>query len=209
MIVAYMYHKLTNYFFSFSENPEEFVSLIKRETTHEEAASSVTSKKDSISSKHQASTVTSATDNDFVKSMKNTVSEASSKISSLLNVNTSPPIKNSYTNSLSPKAEISSSSSCLSTRTHSPLSATSNHLSTSSPQEIRQLSKQSMQRLDNNVENHSLESSGVEDLSVSADSSVDLPMDVESEKEDVTATLALLNSMASELNEVLDVEGTL
>ena len=66
-----------------------------------------------------------------------------------------------------------------------------------------------MQRLDNNVENHSLESSGVEELSVSADSSVDLPMDVESEKEDVTATLALLNSMASELNEVLDVEGTL
>ena len=179
------------------------------ETTHEEAASSETSKKDSISSKHQASTVTSATDNDFVKSMKNTVSEASSKISSLLNVNTSPPIKNSCTNSLSPKAEISSSSSCLSTRTHSSLSATLNHLSTSSPQEIHQSSKQSMQRLDNNVENHSLESSAVEELSVSADSSVDLPMDVESEKEDVTATLALLNSMASELNEVLDVEGTL
>jgi len=41
------------------------------------------------------------------------------------------------------------------------------------------------------------------------DSPIDLQMDTESEKEDVTATLALLNSMASELDEVLDVEGTL
>ena len=141
--------------------------------------------------------------------MKNAVSEASSKISSLLSVNSSPPIKNSYTNSLSPKTEITSSSSCLSTRTHSSLSAPSNYVSTSLPQEIPQSSKLGTQHLGKNDENHSLESSAIEGLNVSADSSVDLPMDVETEKEDVTATLALLNSMASELNDVLDVEGTL
>ena len=40
-------------------------------------------------------------------------------------------------------------------------------------------------------------------------SPIDVSMDTETEKEDVTATLALLNSMASELDQVLDVEGAL
>ena len=66
--------------------------------------------------------------------------------------------------------------------------------------------------MDNSNENPSLaETAAEESLSVSEDTSGDLPMDTddEAEKEDVTATLALLNSMASELDEVLDVEGTL
>lgn len=61
------------------------------------------------------------------------------------------------------------------------------------------LNKQTTQLREKTDENHRL----------SADLPVDLRMDTESEKEDVTATLALLNSMASELDEVLDVEGTL
>lgn len=185
----------------------EILSVIKKENVHEEIPSSVTStetsQEDLLSSKHK---VTSTTDNDFIGSMKNTVSEASSKISSLLNINMSPPLKNSYTNTLSPKTEISSSSSPRSTRTHSSLAASSanNYLPNSSAQECP--SKQATQLMDNAVENHSL---GNADFNVSGDSSVDLPMDTETEKEDVTATLALLNSMASELDEVLDVEGTL
>ena len=66
--------------------------------------------------------------------------------------------------------------------------------------------------MDNSNENPSLaETAAEESLNVSEDTSGDLPMDTddEAEKEDVTATLALLNSMASELDEVLDVEGTL
>lgn len=58
------------------------------------------------------------------------------------------------------------------------------------------LNKQTTQLREKTDENHT-------------DLPVDLRMDIESEKEDVTATLALLNSMASELDEVLDVEGTL
>lgn len=143
--------------------------------------------------------------------MKNTVAEASTKISSLSNVNTSPPIKNSYTNSLSSKTEISSSTSSSSTRTHSSLVATSssNDLFDSSPREIHQSSKRSAQPIDKALESHNFASVTREDLSVQEDSSTDIPMDAELEKEDVAATLALLNSMASELDEVLDVEGTL
>lgn len=188
----------------------EILNAIKRETTCTEAQTSLTStetsKKDLNSSKHQSSTVTSTAENDVVSSMENTVSEASSKISSLLNFNISP-VKNSCANSLSPKTELSSSSHA--TRTHSSLttnSANNCHPNTS-PQNFS--SKEATQLLDKTVENHSFDDATREDLIVPPDSSGDLPMDTESEKEDVTATLALLNSMASELDEVLDVEGTL
>ena len=148
---------------------------------------------DSPSVKDTSSLVTSTTENDFVSSMKNTVSEASSKISSLLNIDTSQPSRNA----LSPRTKISSSTSHLSTRTHSSTTSSSvnNYVSSFSSKEIY-----SKQRVKEQTEdNHRL----------STESPVDLPMDTESEKEDVTATLALLNSMASELDEVLDVEGTL
>lgn len=177
----------------------EILNVIKKGNKLEETCSSVesmdTSIKDLPSSKDISSSVTSTTENDFVSSMKNTVSEASSKISSLLNINISPPSRNS----LSPKTEISSSTSPLSTRT--PSSATSssvnNHVSSFSSQGLS--NRQNSQLKEETEENHRL----------SADLPVDVQMDAESEKEDVTATLALLNSMASELDEVLDVEGTL
>ena len=151
-----------------------------------------------ITSEKSSDFVASTTENDFVNSMKNTVSEASSKISSLLNVNYSPSSRNYSSNSLSSKTETSSSSSPLS-RTHTSVSTSSvnNHVSSLSSQEY--LNKQESLLKESSGENHKL----------SADSPIDSHMDAESEKEDVTATLALLNSMASELDEVLDVEGTL
>lgn len=178
----------------------EILNVIKRENKLEETSSNVesmdTSIKDLPSTKDISPLVTSTTENDFVSSMKNTVSEASSKISSLLNINISPPSRNS----LSPKTEISSSTSPLSTRTHSlpTSSSANNHLSSLSSQAL--YNKQNSQQLkEETEENHVL----------SSDLPVDVQMDEESEKEDVTATLALLNSMASELDEVLDVEGAL
>lgn len=60
-----------------------------------------------------------------------------------------------------------------------------------------------------NRQNSQLKEETEENHRLLADLPVDVQMDAESEKEDVTATLALLNSMASELDEVLDVEGTL
>lgn len=144
--------------------------------------------------------VESTTESDVVNSMKNAVSEASSKISSLLSVNYSPSSLNYPSNSLSPKTETSSSSSSLlSTRTPTLVSTSSvnNHVSSLSSQD--HLDKQDSLSKERSGGNHKL----------SADLSIDSQMDTECEKEDVTATLALLNSMASELDEVLDVEGTL
>lgn len=203
----------------FSENPMEIVNAAKKENTPKETSNSVTtserSMKDLSSSEHSSPVVTSTTENDLVSSMKNTVSEASSKISSLLNINLSPPTKNSHTNSAtSLKSGISKSSLQLNSR-HSPHTATSteNHISSSCTQEISTSNQSTVTKLmDNSNENHSLaETAAGESLSVCEDTSGDLLMDTddEAEKEDVTATLALLNSMASELDEVLDVEGTL
>lgn len=149
----------------------------------------------SPSVKDTSSLVMSNTENDIVSSMKNTVSEASSKISSLLNIDMSQPSRNS----LSPQTEICSSTSQLSTKpdlTTNP-SSVNNHVSSFSSKGL--YDKQTSGLKEQTEENHRL----------TTDSPVDMPMDTESEKEDVTATLALLNSMASELDEVLDVEGTL
>lgn len=175
------------------------MNAIKKGNKLEETSNSIkpldAPMEDSPSVKDTSSLVTSTTENDFVSSMKNTVSEASSKISSLLNIDMSQPSRNS----LSPMTEISSSTSHLSTRTHSSTTSSSvnNHVSSFSSKEL--YSKQTSQLKEQTEENHKL----------STESPVDMPMDTESEKEDVTATLALLNSMASELDEVLDVEGTL
>ena len=154
-----------------------------------------TSMEDSLSVKETSSLVTSTTVNDLVSSMKNTVSEASSKISSLLNIDMPQP----SSNSLSPRTEISSSTSHLLTRTHSSTTSSSvnNHVSSFPSKEL--YSKQTSQVKEQTGDNHRL----------LINSPIDSQMDTESEKEDVTATLALLNSMASELDEVLDVEGTL
>ena len=183
----------------FSENPTELLNAIKKGNKLEETSDSIepldTPMEDSPSVKDTSSLVTSTTENDVVSSMKNTVSEASSKISSLLNIDMSQPSRNS----LSPRTEISSSTSHLSTRTHSSITSSSvnNHVPSFSSKVLN--SKQTSSLKEQTEENHRL----------STDSPVDMPMDTESEKEDVTATLALLNSMASELDEVLDVEGTL
>ena len=149
----------------------------------------------SPSVKDTSSLVMSTTENDVVSSMKNTVSEASSKISSLLNIDMSQPTRNS----LSPKTEISSSTSELSTKPDSTTNSSSVNNQVSSFSSNGLYDKQTSQLKEQTEENHRLPT----------DSPVDMPMDTESEKEDVTATLALLNSMASELDEVLDVEGTL
>lgn len=175
------------------------MNAIKKGNKLEETSNRVepldTSMEDSLSVKETSSLVTPTTVNDLVSSMKNTVSEASSKISSLLNIDMSQP----SSNSLSPRTEISSSTSHVSTRTHSSTTSSSvnNHVSSFSSKEL--YSKQTSQVKEQTEDNHRL----------LIDSPIDLQMDTESEKEDVTATLALLNSMASELDEVLDVEGTL
>ena len=149
----------------------------------------------SPSVKDTSSLVMSTSENDIVSSMKNTVSEASSKISSLLNID----MPQSLTNSLSTRTEVSSSTSQLSTKPDFTANSSpgNNHLSSFSSKGL--YDKQTSQLKEQTEENHRL----------STDSPVNMPMDTESEKEDVTATLALLNSMASELDEVLDVEGTL
>ena len=183
----------------FSENPAELLNAIKKGNKLEETSNSIkpldAPMEDSPSVKDTSSLVTSTTENDFVSSMKNTVSEASSKISSLLNIDISQP----SSNSLLPRTEISSSTMHLSTKAHSSTTASSvnNHVSSFSSKEL--YSKQTSQLKEETEENHKF----------STESPVDMPMDTESEKEDVTATLALLNSMASELDEVLDVEGAL
>lgn len=197
----------------------EIVNAAKKENTPKETSNSFTtsesSMKDLSSSEHSSPVVTSTTENDLVSSMKNTVSEASSKISSLLNINLSPPTKNSHTNSATLLKSGTSTSSLQLNSRHSPHTATSteNHISSSCMQEISTSNHSTVTKLmDNSNENHSLaETAAGESLSVSEDTSGDLLMDTddEAEKEDVTATLALLNSMASELDEVLDVEGTL
>nr|XP_058959546.1 uncharacterized protein LOC131786510 [Pocillopora verrucosa] len=185
------------------ENPEEILNIIKKEKqtieSSNDTATDDTVTKD-ITSDETMDFVESTTESDVVNSMKNAVSEASSKISSLLSVNYSPSSLNYSSNSLSPKTETSSSSSSLlSTRTPTLVSTSSvnNHVSSLSSQD--HLDKQDSLSKESSGGNHKL----------SADLSIDSQMDTECEKEDVTATLALLNSMASELDEVLDVEGTL
>lgn len=181
------------------ENPTELLNAIKKGNNFEETSNSIqpldTPMEVSPSVKDTSSLVMSSTENDIVSSMKNTVSEASSKISSLLNIDMSQPSRNS----LSPQTEICSSTSQLSTKpdlTTNP-SSVNNHVSSFSSKGL--YDKQTSGLKEQTEENHRL----------TTDSPVDVPMDTESEKEDVTATLALLNSMASELDEVLDVEGTL
>lgn len=133
--------------------------------------------------------------------MNDSVPETSSKISTP-DMDTSTPIENSRTNSS--KTKHSSTSSSHSNRKLSLIAAsTSNGLSDSLPHENHQTSKQTSLLIDKAVENLAMDSLAREN------SSLDLSMDTETEKEDVTATLALLNSMACELDEVLDVEGTI
>ena len=178
----------------------DILNAIKTENKVQETSSTAESVdaclKDLPSTEDVSSLVTSAAESDLVNSMKNTVSEASSKISSLLNINNSSPSRNS----LSPKTEISSSTSPLLTRTHSSATSNSvnNHVSSFSSPVVDK--GQTSQVKDEIEENH---------VSINDTSPVDVDMDAETEKEDVTATLALLNSMASELDEVLDIEGTL
>lgn len=186
------------------DDPQEFLNFIKQ-ATHETSPSNVASAETprvSVSSKPQTSSVSSTTKNDFVSKMNDSAPEASSKISTL-DIDTSTLIENSRTNSS--KAEHSSaSSSSQSNRKLSLISAsTSNGLSDSLPHENHQTSKQTSLLIDKAVENLAMDSLAREN------SSLDVPMDTETEKEDVTATLALLNSMACELDEVLDVEGTI
>lgn len=184
------------------ENPEEILNIIKKEKQMVESSDKAATEDalmEDITSVETTDFVASTTENDVVNSMNNAVSEASSKISSILSVSYSPSSRNCSSNSLSPKTETSSSSSLLSTRTHTSVSTSSvnNHVSSLSLQD--HLNKPDSLCKESSDENHKL----------SADSSVDSQMDTGCEKEDVTATLALLNSMASELDEVLDVEGTL
>ncbi|XP_022797993.1 putative uncharacterized protein DDB_G0271606 isoform X1 [Stylophora pistillata] len=184
------------------ENPEEILNIIKKEKQMVESSDKAATEDalmEDITSDETTDFVASTTENDVVNSMNNAVSEASSKISSILSVSYSPSSRNCSSNSLSPKTETSSSSSLLSTRTHTSVSTSSvnNHVSSLSLQD--HLNKPDSLCKESSDENHKL----------SADSSVDSQMDTGCEKEDVTATLALLNSMASELDEVLDVEGTL
>ena len=147
--------------------------------------------------------MTSATENDLVSKMKDTVSEASSKITSLLNVDSPPLIKNSHTNSLFPKTETSITSSPKRTNSLLADSCTKDGRHESSPRELHQTNRQTSHIPDKTVENVTLDN-------VTREASpIDVSMDTETEKEDVTATLALLNSMASELDQVLDVEGAL
>ena len=135
--------------------------------------------------------------------MNDSAPEASSKISTL-DIDTSTLIENSRTNSSKAEHSSTSSSSSQSNRKLSLISAsTSNGLSDSLPHENHQTSKQTSLLIDKAVENLAMDSLAREN------SSLDVAMDTETEKEDVTATLALLNSMACELDEVLDVEGTI
>lgn len=186
------------------DDPQEFLNFIKQ-ATHETSPSngaSAETPRVSVSSKPQTSSVSSTTKNDFVSKMNDSAPEASSKISTL-DIDTSTLIENSRTNS-SKTEHSSTSSSSQSNRKLSLISAsTSNGLSDSLPHENHQTSKQTSLLIDKAVENLAMDSLAREN------SSLDVPMDTETEKEDVTATLALLNSMACELDEVLDVEGTI
>lgn len=187
------------------EDPQEFLNFIKKATdgTNQSDDDSAETPRVSISLKHCASSVTSATENDLVSKMKDTVSEASSKITSLLNVDSPPLIKNSHTNSLFPKTETSITSSPKRTNSLLADSCTKDGRHESSPRELHQTNRQTSHIPDKTVENVTLDN-------VTREASpIDVSMDTETEKEDVTATLALLNSMASELDQVLDVEGAL
>ena len=137
--------------------------------------------------------------------MTNTVSVASSNISFLLGTKTSS-LPGNPVSSCASQTGTCSSSSPLRSQTLTPCSSASinKHLMSSSSQKIVPQIAQRQPSSELKVE-----SSELELFDSPSEHGEDSSMEVETEKEDVTATLALLNSMASELDEVLDVEGGL